>query len=69
MENLNVLEQIKKNYITMKRKKEFLKTKIYNMEIGNVESCNVEQLKELKAELNILKNEIIFFESNIICYL
>lgn len=69
MENLNVLEQIKKNYITMKRKKEFLKTKIYNMEIGNVESCNVEQLKELKAELNILKNEIICFERNIICYL
>jgi hypothetical protein len=33
-----------------------------------MELCNVEQLKELKAELNILKHEIRF-ESNIICYL
>ena len=67
MEKFIILEKIKESYITMKRKKEFLKTKMSNIEIGNVEQSNKE-FKELKVELDILINEIKYFESYIICY-
>ena len=61
----NYYNQIINNYLIMKRKKEFLKTEIYNIENNNAEQSNV-KLKELKAELNILSDEIKYFESNIL---
>ena len=57
--------KIRNNYLIMKRKKEFLKTEIYNIENNNAEQSN-EKLKELKAELNTLTDEIKYFESNIL---
>ena len=65
MQDYFIYKQITNSYITMKRRKEFLKTEIYNIENNNAEQSN-EKLKELKAELNILTDEIKYFESNIL---
>ena len=65
MEKYFIYNQIRNNYQIMKRKKEFLKTEIYNIENNNAEQSN-EKLKELKAELNILTDEIKYFQSNIL---
>ena len=57
MQDYFIYKQITNSYITMKRRKEFLKTEIYNIEKDNIEQSN-KKLKVLKDELDILLNEI-----------
>lgn len=68
MQDYFIYNQITNNYKTMIKKEIVLKNEIYNIEKDNIKQSN-EKLKELKIKLNILRDEIIFFESNIICYL